>query len=336
MKKKAKGMLAVLMAAVFIVVPVVGVKATEGSYTGGRPSYNDTSGSAGGGTVFDKVSEGGASYEDTSGAVNVNPIITPEEEFPAPEPIQTSVPNAEVEPTNTPAVTPESTKTPEASPTGTKASDKTPGKSNSTGNSKGTDEEEISGEGLEGTERESDREETLNAVDIPKEASPTPSSNPHRNRVKGRESTVKGVYLATAVNGCAVITDAQEIGESYGLAAGQEVHAKFSNLNGAEYPVSQKLLNMTADSQGAEVAASLSIEFGRMEGTKYSILPSDGSEIQIVVGVPEQLTGGNWIYAVAAVRRNGSIYILEDQDQDPDTVTFSTTAGAGAYALIRY
>ncbi len=344
MKKKDKGMLAVLLAVAVILVPTVGARATEGSYTGSRPSYDDTSGSAGGGTIFDRVTGGGSSYEDTSGAVGVNPVATPEEEIPTPEPIPTREPDfvsETPEPTGTPASTPEATRTPKASPTGTKAAEKTPGADSGEASPESDlDEteaaEEISEEELESTEREADREGTSGTGEIPEEAFPTPSANPHRNKVKGKESTVKGVYLATAVDGCAVITDAQVIRDGYGLAAGEEIHAKFSNLNGAEYPVSQKLLNMTADSQGAEVAASLSIEFGKMEGTKYSVLPSDGSEIQIMVGIPEQSAGSSWTYAVAAVRRNGSIYILEDMDQDPDTVTFTTTAGAGAYALIRY
>ncbi|MCI8353805.1 MAG: hypothetical protein HFI47_01790 [Lachnospiraceae bacterium] len=344
MKKKDKGMLAVLLAVAVILAPTVGARATEGSYTGSRPSYDDTSGSAGGGTIFDRVTGGGSSYEDTSGAVGVNPVATPEEEIPTPEPIPTREPDfvsETPEPTGTPASTPEATRTPKASPTGTKAAEKTPGADSGEASPESDlDEtevaEEISEEELESTEREADREGTSGIGEIPEEAFPTPSANPHRNKVKGKESTVKGVYLATAVDGCAVITDAQVIRDGYGLAAGEEIHAKFSNLNGAEYPVSQKLLNMTADSQGAEVAASLSIEFGKMEGTKYSVLPSDGSEIQIMVGLPEQSAGSGWTYAVAAVRRNGSIYILEDMDQDPDTVTFTTTAGAGAYALIRY
>ena len=89
MKKKDKGMLAVLLAVAVILAPTVGARATEGSYTGSRPSYDDTSGSAGGGTIFDRVTGGGSSYEDTSGAVGVNPVATPEEEIQTPEPIPT-------------------------------------------------------------------------------------------------------------------------------------------------------------------------------------------------------------------------------------------------------
>lgn len=334
-------MLTALLTAALIMVPAAGVTATQGSYTGGGTSYNDTSGSAGG-TIFDRVSQGDSSYEDTSGAVSVNPTVTPQEELPTPQPIPSREPDIvreTPEPVSSPTATSEASKTPESSPRGTRAAEKTPTASPEgvipEGDLEGTMDTQDASRG-DKEEIEGTKEGTSGAAGIAAEASPTPSANPHRNKVKGRESTVKGVYLATAVDGCAVITDAQTIRESYGLAAGEEIHAKFSNLNGAEYPVSQRILNMTADSQGAEVVASLSIEFGTMEGTKYNILPSDGSEIQIVMGIPKQFAGESWTFAVAAVRRNGSIYILEDQDQDPDTITFCTTAGAGAYAVIRY
>lgn len=333
--RRRKALIAAL--AVVLMTPAVSVGATEGSYSGNRTSYNDTSGSAGGGTIFDRVS-GGGSFGDTSGAFEVNPVVIPEE-TPTPEPVRTPAARKTAEPEAV-RETPESS--PTASPSESPEVSATPGSSpgaartpkSSPGGTEGAKEMPSKSPGAEDTPEESeDFTGTGGAVE---EIRPTPTRNPDRNKVKGRESTVKGVYLATAVDGCAVTTDSEGIAKSYGLKSGEEVHAKFSNLNGAEYPVAKKLLDMAAESQKAQVAASLSIEFGRMEGTKYSLLPADGEEIQILIGLSEEDADEKWTYAVAAVRRNGSVYILEDLDQDPDTVTFRTTAGAGAYALIRY
>lgn len=150
------------------------------------------------------------------------------------------------------------------------------------------------------------------------------------------ESRIAGVYQANSVNGCAVITEPEVISQSYGLASGEEAYAKILDLDRGKSPVSGRMLDLAANSQGAEICARLNIELGKMAGGKYSLLPSDGGAIQITLGIPSGFVNEERTYAVVCVRKDGTVSILRDQDEDQGMITFNTTGGAGAYAIIRY
>lgn len=73
-----------------------------------------------------------------------------------------------------------------------------------------------------------------------------------------------------------------------------------------------------------------------MAAHKYSLLPSDGSVIRLVIGIPKSFAQTDKTYAIVCVRDGGTYSILKDLDNDPNTITFDTTGGAGVYALIKY
>lgn len=159
---------------------------------------------------------------------------------------------------------------------------------------------------------------------------------PATSSVAGVKTTVAGVYLAQKVNGTAVATPAASIAQGYGLAAGEKAVAKFSDMDPKKSYLAKQCMDAAAASQGAVVGPMLNIEFGKMSGGKYSLLPTDGAEIRISVGLPKNFAQDGSTYAVVRVRAGGVVSILKDVDDNPNTVTFDTTGGAGAYAFIKY
>ncbi|MBO5057598.1 MAG: hypothetical protein J6C64_14760 [Lachnospiraceae bacterium] len=162
---------------------------------------------------------------------------------------------------------------------------------------------------------------------------------PSEDSVQGIQSGINGVYLGTAVNGCAVITSEDEIRKAYGISKDEKPYAQFLNLNTEKNPESKKALELAASAQGAEVGPMLSIELGKItvggdEG-KYSLLPSDGADIEIVFGIPDNFAADTMSYGVACVREDGTVTVWKDIDDDRRTATFKTTGGIGNYALIR-
>lgn len=159
---------------------------------------------------------------------------------------------------------------------------------------------------------------------------------PTTSSVAGVKTTVAGVYLAQKVNGTAVTTPAASIAQGYGLAEGEKAVAKFSDMDPKKSYLAKQCMDVVAASQGAVVGPMLNIEFGKMSGGKYSLLPTDGAEIRISVGLPKNFVQNGSTYAVIRVRAGGVVSILKDVDDNPNTVTFDTTGGAGAYAFIKY
>ncbi len=159
---------------------------------------------------------------------------------------------------------------------------------------------------------------------------------PASSSVAGVKSTVSGVYLAREVTGTAVSTPTTTIAAGYGLAKGEKAVAKFSDMDPKKSYLAKQSMDAVAASQNAVVGPMLNIEFGKMSGGKYSLLPTDGADIRISVGLPKSFAQNDKTFAVIRVRAGGVVTILEDVDNNPNTVTFDTTGGAGAYALIKY
>jgi len=149
-------------------------------------------------------------------------------------------------------------------------------------------------------------------------------------------STTAGVYVATSVNGTAVSTSASSIASSYGLAANEKPYAKFFNLDPVKSHLAKAAIDAAAASQNAEVGPMINIELGKMSGGKYSLLPSDGADIRIAIGIPSNFQRAGKTFAMVCVRAGGAVSILQDVDENPATITFDTKGGAGAYAVIRY
>lgn len=159
---------------------------------------------------------------------------------------------------------------------------------------------------------------------------------PTTSSVAGVKTTLPGVYLATSVNGCAVTSGLSSISDSYGLTAGEKPYARFYNLEAKRSPLAKAAIDNAAASLNAEVGPYVNIELGKMAGGKYSLLPSDGAEIQVKLGVPKAFAQDGKTYAMICVRPGGAVSVLKDIDTDPNTITFNTTGGQGAYAMIKY
>lgn len=154
--------------------------------------------------------------------------------------------------------------------------------------------------------------------------------------VNGLRSTVGGVFFAKKVNGVAVTTPLATIAAAYGLAGNERPYVKVLDMDPKRSYAAKAVMDFVAASQGAEVGPMLNIEFGKMSGGKYSLLPSDGADIRFAVGLPGNFSGTGHTYAVVCVRTGGTFSILPDLDSNPNTITFDTKGGAGAYAVIRY
>lgn len=159
---------------------------------------------------------------------------------------------------------------------------------------------------------------------------------PTTSSVAGVKTSVAGVYLATSVNGCAVTTGLSAIAGNYGLTAGEKPYARFYNLEAKRSPLAKAAIDNAAASINAEVGPYVNIELGKMAGGKYSLLPSDGAEIQIKLGVPKAFVQDGKTFAMICVRPGGAVSVLQDVDADPNTITFNTAGGQGAYAMIKY
>ena len=159
---------------------------------------------------------------------------------------------------------------------------------------------------------------------------------PVTSTVGGVKSATSGAYMATNVNGTIVTTSESAIAQNYSLANNEKPYAKFYNFDAKKSSLAKKTIDSAAAAQGAVVGPTLNIELGKMAAGKYSLLPSDGSAIRLVIGIPKSFVQADKTYAVICVRDGGTYSILKDLDKDPNTVTFETTGGAGVYAIIKY
>ena len=156
---------------------------------------------------------------------------------------------------------------------------------------------------------------------------------PTTSTVAGVRTSTAGIYLATSVNGTAVVSGVDAIAAGYGLTGSERPYSKFSNLDPKKSPLAKAAIDLAAASQGATV---INIELGKMAAGKYSLLPSDGPAIRIALGLPKNFVKPDATYAMVCVRAGGVVTILPDVDDNPNTITFDTTGGAGTYAIIRY
>jgi len=162
------------------------------------------------------------------------------------------------------------------------------------------------------------------------------ASIPETSSVAGVKTSVAGVYLATSVNGSAITTPLTSIAQSYALAAGERPYVRVYNFEGKKSPAAQAVIDNAAAALGATVGPVINFELGKMAGGKFSLLPSEGAEISVKLGIPASFAQGDKTFAMIRVRPGGAVAVLQDLDTDPNTITFATTAGQGAYAIIKY
>ena len=159
---------------------------------------------------------------------------------------------------------------------------------------------------------------------------------PTTSSVGGVQSSVSGAYCATSVNGIAITTELDSLIQGYGLASNEKPRAMVWDLDPKKSNLAKQVIDLAAASQGAVVGPMLNMELGKISEGKYSLLPSDGPAIRLVVGIPTSFAQDGKTFAVVRVQVGGVFTILQDIDDDPNTVTFDTTGGAGAYAIIKY
>ncbi len=159
---------------------------------------------------------------------------------------------------------------------------------------------------------------------------------PVTSSVAGVKSTVKGVYLATSVNGTAITTSVANIASGYGLKAGETPSARIYNMSVKKSPLAAAAIDNAAAAMGATVGPYVNVELGKLSGGKFSLLPSEGAPITLKFGIPRAFAQSGKTFAVICVRPGGAVSVLQDTDDNPDTVTFDTTGGQGAYAIVKY
>ena len=149
-------------------------------------------------------------------------------------------------------------------------------------------------------------------------------------------TSTEGIYLATSCKGTVVSTPKADIAKNYALATNEKPYNKFYNFD----PKKSALAKNTIDSAAAELKATvgpmLNIELGKMAGGKYTLLPSNGSAIRLILGIPKNFAQSDKTFAIICVREGGAFTVLKDLDNEPNTITFDTTGGAGVYAIIKY
>lgn len=159
---------------------------------------------------------------------------------------------------------------------------------------------------------------------------------PSTSSVAGTTTAIAGVYLANVVNGSAITTGIDTIAGSYGLAGDEKPYARVYNLEAKRSPLAYAAIVDAAASLNAVVGPTINIELGKMKAGKYSLLPVEGANIEVKLGIPKSFAQADKTFAVICVRPGGQVTVLQDKDTNPDTVTFDTTGGQGAYAIIKY
>ncbi len=153
--------------------------------------------------------------------------------------------------------------------------------------------------------------------------------------VGGVKSTTRGVNYATAVTGSAVTTPAATISAAFGLANNEAPFTKFYNFDAKKSKDANKVINdVVAAIPGAVRGPSVNMEFGKMAGGKYSLLPATGV-ITVGFGLPAAFAKDAKNVAVISVSELG-LALLPDLDVNPYTVTVNAPSGKSVGTVIKY
>lgn len=192
-----------------------------------------------------------------------------------------------------------------------------------------------SGSSSDGGSSEDGKKESSSGSSVSKDE-PVVVKIPTTSVVGGVATTTEGVYFASSVNGSIITTGVADIAKGYGLTDKEKPYAKFYNLDPKKSALAKASIDAAAAEQKAAVGSMLNIELGKMSSGKYTLLPSDGPVVRIVLGIPKGFVENGKTYAVVCVREGGAYTVCKDLDSVAGTVTFETTGGAGVYAIIKY
>ncbi len=192
-----------------------------------------------------------------------------------------------------------------------------------------------SGSSSDGGSSDDGKKESSSGSSVSKDE-PVVVKIPTTSVVGGVATTTEGVYFASSVNGSIITTGVADIAKGYGLTDKEKPYAKFYNLDPKKSALAKASIDAAAAEQKAAVGSMLNIELGKMSSGKYTLLPSDGPAVRIVLGIPKGFAENGKTYAVVCVREGGAYTVCKDLDSVAGTVTFETTGGAGVYAIIKY
>lgn len=153
--------------------------------------------------------------------------------------------------------------------------------------------------------------------------------------VAGVQSTVKGAYVLEKGVAAAITTPTASIAQSYAFAAGETPYVKVFDMDVKKSNLAKASLDIAAAAYGGTNVAFIQMEFGKMSGGQYTLLPA-GAGIAATFSIPGAAQVAGARYAVVRVVEGGAFTLLEDTDSNPATVSFVTTGGAGAYSIIMY
>lgn len=150
------------------------------------------------------------------------------------------------------------------------------------------------------------------------------------------KSTLPGVYLATGVEGVAVLTGFTDYMIGYEISSLENPYVRVSDFDGVKSNLAQASIDDAAIKLHATVGPAVNMEFGKMTSAGFKLLAADGMPVVVKVGIPKSFAQEDRTFAVVMVRAGGVVTVLEDLDNDPESVTFETTAGQAVYALVKY
>lgn len=122
----------------------------------------------------------------------------------------------------------------------------------------------------------------------------------------------------------------------------QEFYTVAYETDAKKSPMSVQLANNVADKIGAELGASVNVQYGRVSENAgkrevtSSSLPVEG---KLMLGIDPKFAGENDTLAVIAIYPGGEYKILEDTDEDPTTLTVDVPPSDSSlvmYSIVKY
>ncbi len=158
----------------------------------------------------------------------------------------------------------------------------------------------------------------------------TPPSEEGANVVAGQKTAISGQNFATVVDGLATLTSDSQ----FPLAAGEKAYFKASNFDAKKSTLCKAVIDYMTASMGFTAGPSWNMEYGKMSGGTYSVLPNDGTPIIQIVGIPGNFRKPGATFSVLKVSSTG-IDVLQDWDNSDATITMVTTPGRATYTMVR-
>lgn len=150
------------------------------------------------------------------------------------------------------------------------------------------------------------------------------------------KSTVAGAYLANNIKGAAVATGVADIKAGYGLTGSENPYIMTFNVDAKKSPLVMNVFDAVAASQNAVVGPCVNVNFGKISGGKFALLPADGAAITMKFALKADFFTPGMNYAVICVRPGGAFSIIPAIVDANGVVYFEMTGGQASYAVIKF